>query len=130
MSASDLTGTVEQARAQLARLVPLAVETLQELALTAERDNVRLAAAEAILDRTGLGRNSTLQVNTSNEQHRQAEAAALELVERLARNRAVEALPSPSPALDTLLVLEGEPDELPLAAGPQGAVIEARAQDA
>lgn len=124
MSVSDLTGTVEQARAQLARLVPLAVETLQELAIGAERDNVRLAAAEAILDRTGLARNSTLNVTTSNEQHRQAEIAALELVERLARNKAAEALPSPSPALDVLVVLESDSGDLPLATEAYSGAIE------
>lgn len=125
MAVGDLAGTVEKARAQLASLVPLAVETLQELALGAERDNVRLAAAEAILDRTGLPRGASLQVSTDGEQHRQAELAALELVQKLARNKAAEALPAPSPDLDTLVVLEGESDDLPLAGGPYEGAIEA-----
>lgn len=112
MSVVDLVGTAEDARKQLASLLPLAVSTLQELALGAERDNVRLAAAEAILDRAGVPRGATLQVQTDSEQHRQAELAALELVERLARNKG--ALPAHTPSLDALVVLEGEEDELPI----------------
>jgi hypothetical protein len=125
MAVADLAGTVEQAKAQLASLVTLAVDTLQELALGAERDNVRLAAAEAILDRSGLPRGAALQVSTDSEQHRQAELAALELVQRLARNKAAEALPTPSPDVETLLVLEDESDDLPLAGGPYEGAIEA-----
>lgn len=130
MSQSDLVGPLEAARAQLASLIPLAVDTLQELALGAERDNVRLAAAEAILDRSGLARGANLQVTTDADQHRQAELAALELVERLARNKAVEASTGPSPALDTLVVLEGDLEELPLAAGDYSGVIEASGEPA
>jgi hypothetical protein len=115
MSVADLVGTAEDARKQLASLLPLAVSTLQELAVGAERDNVRLAAAEAILDRAGVPRGATLQVTTGAEQHRAAELAALELVERLARNKALESHTGASPALDTLVVLEGEDDELPVA---------------
>jgi hypothetical protein len=127
MSVSDLVGTADDARRQLATLLPLAVSTLQELALGAERDNVRLAAAEAILDRAGVPRGASLQVSTDDHQHRQAELAALELVERLAKNKAVEALPAPSPALDTLVVLEGEDEELPVSTGHTEA-IEAQAR--
>jgi len=128
MSASDLVGPLEAARAQLASLIPLAVETLQELALGAERDNVRLAAAEAILDRSGLARGSNLHVSTDRDAHRQAEVAALELVERLARNKAIEAPVVASPALDTLVVLEGDLEELPVAGGPYSGSIESHAE--
>lgn len=114
MSVVDLVGTAEDARKQLASLLPLAVSTLQELALGAERDNVRLAAAEAILDRAGVPRGATLQVHTDNEQHRQAELAALELVERLAKNKGALPAAPHTPSLDTLVVLEGEDDELPV----------------
>jgi hypothetical protein len=94
----------------------LAINTLHELALGAERDNVRLAAAEAILDRTGLSKGATLHVTTDVEEHRQAEAAALALVERLERNRApLGGAPAPSPALDALVVLEGDDENLPVA---------------
>lgn len=118
MPAVDLVTTVDNARAQLARLVPLAVDTLQELAQGAERDNVRLAAAEAILDRTGLSRGATGQATTDVDQHRQADLAALELVAKLQRKHDVEQglVLDHAPALDTLVVLEGGDDELPTAA--------------
>ena len=122
---TDLTATVQDARAALAKLVPLAVETLAELAVGAERDNVRLAAAEAILDRSGLPRGATLDVTTNREQHEQATAEALALVERLERNRG--ALPAHTPSLETLLVLEGNDTDLPLALPVPGA-IEAHAE--
>ena len=128
MSQADLVGPLEAARAQLASLIPLAVETLQELALGAERDNVRLAAAEAILDRSGLARGASLHVTTDADQHRQAEVAALELVERLARNKAIQAPVVASPAFDTLVVLEGEDEELPLATGDYSGVIDTHAE--
>jgi hypothetical protein len=112
MPNQDLVSVAAQARSDLADLVPLAVSTLAELAVGAERDNVRLAAAEAILDRTGVARGSTLEVTTTSEQHEEATAAAIALVTALKRNKDnVPALPSP--ALDTLLVLEAESDELP-----------------
>ena len=122
---TDLTATVQDARAALAKLVPLAVETLAELTVGAERDNVRLAAAEAILDRSGLPRGATLDVTTNREQHEQATAEALALVERLERNRG--ALPAHTPSLETLLVLEGNDTDLPLALPVPGA-IEAHAE--
>jgi len=122
---TDLTATVQDARAALAKLVPLAVETLAELAVGAERDNVRLAAAEAILDRSGLPRGATLDVTTNREQHEQATAEALALVERLERNRG--ALPAHTPSLEALLVLEGNDTDLPLALPVPGA-IEAHAE--
>lgn len=122
---TDLTATVQDARQALAKLVPLAVETLAELAVGAERDNVRLAAAEAILDRSGLGRGASLDVTTNREQHEQATAEALALVEKLERNRG--ALHAPTPSLETLLVLEGDEVELPVA-GPVAGAIEAHAE--
>lgn len=116
---------VEAARQDLARLIPLAISTLHDLATNAERENVRLSAAEAILDRSGLARGASLHVTTDHEQHREAERAALDLVERLERNRALQGAGIRPPALETLVVLEGvEPDELPVAAPPQGGVID------
>lgn len=103
-------------RDRLAALIPLAIDTLAELAVAAERDNVRLAAAEAILDRTGLGKGSKLEVTTTPEQHAEATSSAEALVARLARNKALQApTAAPQPSLDTLLVLESETDELPVA---------------
>lgn len=112
---SDPRTAIEAARQELARLIPLAVTTLQDLATTAEKESVRLQAAEAILDRSGLGRGSSVHVSTDAEQHREAERAALDLVERLERNRALQG--GRQMALEALVVHEGieEPDELPLA---------------
>jgi hypothetical protein len=100
-------------RNKISALVPLAIDTLGELAVAAERDNVRLAAAEAILDRAGLARNAKVEVTATAAQHVEATEIALALVERLARNKA--ALQAPTPELDTLLVLEDAEDELPVA---------------
>ena len=122
---TDLTATIQDARAALSKLVPLAVEPLAELAVGAERDNVRLAAAEAILDRSGLGRGATLDVTTNREQHEQATVEALALVERLAKNKG--ALPTHTPSLDALLVLEADEVELPVA-GTYAGAIEAHAE--
>jgi hypothetical protein len=124
MTVADLVGTADKARAQLASLLPLAVSTLQELAVGAERDNVRLAAAEAILDRAGVARGTNIAVTTNVEQHRQAELAALDLVERLSRNKAALPAVAPSHSLDALVVLEGEDVELPIASGDYSAVID------
>lgn len=125
MSMNDPRNAVEAARQELASLIPLAIGTLHELAVSAERENVRLQAAEAILDRSGLGRNASLHVSTDAEQHRQAEQAALDLVERLERNKGLQGAPVRQMALEALVVHEGieEPDELPLAA-PRGNVID------
>lgn len=123
MSSLEPRNAIEAARAELARLLPLAIDTLHDLALNGERENVRLAAAESILDRSGVARGASLHVTTDNEQHREAERAALDLVQRLERNRAVQG--GAPVALDALVVLEGvEPDELPLAAPPASGVID------
>lgn len=105
---------MESARAQLTSLIPLAVETLQELAQGAERDNVRLAAAEAILDRTGLSRGAVANPGGDADSHRQVELQALEVMQRLRKNAEVGAL-THTPSLEALVVLEGEQDELPVA---------------
>jgi hypothetical protein len=113
---TDLVSVQADAREALARLVPQAIETLSELALGAERDNVRLAAAEAILDRTGLARGQTQSASTSKEEHEQVTLEAGELLLRLERNRLALPVLTHTPALDTLAVLEGEEEALPVAA--------------
>lgn len=120
---SEPRNAIEAARNELARLLPLAVDTLHDLAMHAERENVRLAAAESILDRSGVARGASLHVTTDHEQHREAERAALDLVQRLERNRALQS--ASNVPLDALVVLEGDvPDELPLAAPPATGVID------
>lgn len=119
---TDLATVQNDAREALAKLVPLAIETLSELALGAERDNVRLAAAEAILDRSGLARGANVSVTTSREEHEQATTEALDLVARLERNRtALPVLPH-TPSLEAVIVLEGDDEELPVAGPVEGAL--------
>ena len=56
---------LQSARDKLARYLPRAVEIITELAETSENDRVRLAAAESIADRAGLGKSSTTQVQVN-----------------------------------------------------------------
>lgn len=98
---------LEAARAKLSRYLPRAVEIITELAETSENDRVRLAAAESIADRAGLGKSSTTQVNVSASQHEAARKDAEDVIARLKQNKSVAA-PVVEPDLDTLIVLEGE----------------------
>lgn len=99
---------VEAARMKLTRYLPRAVEIITELAETSENDRVRLAAAESIADRAGLGKSSSTQVTVSQSEHEAARREAEELVARLGDNRGIPAVVV-EPDLDTLIVLEGEP---------------------
>lgn len=99
---------LEAAREKLDKYLGRAVEIITELAETSENDRVRLAAAESIADRAGLGKSSTTQVNVSQSEHEAARREAEELVARLGDNRGIPAVVV-EPDLDTLIVLEGEP---------------------
>ena len=99
---------VDAARDKLTKYLGRAVEIITELAETSENDRVRLAAAESIADRAGLGKSSTTQVNVSQSEHEAARREAEELVARLGDNRGIPAVVV-EPDLDTLIVLEGEP---------------------
>ena len=98
---------VQAARDKLNRYLGRAVEIITELAETSENDRVRLAAAESIADRAGLGKSSTTQVNVSASQHEAARKDAEDVIARLKQNKSVSA-PVVEPDLDTLIVLEGE----------------------
>lgn len=95
------------AREKLARYLPRAVEIITELAETSENDRVRLAAAESIADRAGLGKSSTTQVNVSASEHEAARKDAEDVIARLKQNKGIEA-PKVDPSLDALIVLEGD----------------------
>lgn len=97
------------AREKLNRYLGRAVEIITELAETSENDRVRLAAAESIADRAGLGKSSTTQVNVSASEHEAARKDAEEVVAQLRRNKAIEGKVV-DPDVDTLIVLEGEDD--------------------
>lgn len=96
------------ARDKLNRYLGRAVEIITELAETSENDRVRLAAAESIADRAGLGKSSTTQVNVSASEHEAARKDAEDVVAQLKRNKALTSAPVVSPEVDTLIVLEGE----------------------
>ena len=104
---------LNKAREKLNRYLGRAVEIITELAETSENDRVRLAAAESIADRAGLGKSSTTQVNVSASEHEAARREAEELVGRLSDQKAVSKAPHVDPDLDTLIVLEGEPVDNP-----------------
>lgn len=99
---------LEQAREKLTKYLGRAVEIITELAETSENDRVRLAAAESIADRAGLGKSSTTQVNVSQSEHEAARREAEELVARMEQNKSITPGQSPNPSLDALMVHEGE----------------------
>lgn len=99
---------LNKAREKLNRYLGRAVEIITELAETSENDRVRLAAAESIADRAGLGKSSTTQVNVSASEHEAARREAEELVGRLSDQKSVGRAPVVDPDLDALIVLEGE----------------------
>ena len=105
---------LENARAKLNRFLPRAVEIITELAETSENDRVRLAAAESIADRAGLGKSSTTRVETSSAEHEAARREAEDVVAKLRRNQAAQLGKSHEIPLDTLIVHEGLLDEEPL----------------
>lgn len=98
---------LEKARDKMARYAVRAIEIITELAETSENDRVRLAAAESIADRAGLGKSSNTQVTVNNAEHEAARREAEEIVARLSDNKKAPEVVV-SPALDTLVVLEGE----------------------
>lgn len=103
-----LKSIVEDARAKLGRYLPRAVEIITELAETSENDRVRLAAAQDIADRAGLGKTQTTKVQVSEAEHQAAKNEATELVERIARNQAKAVEGSRAVPLDVLIVHEGD----------------------
>lgn len=100
---------LEQARNKLSRYLPRAVEIMTELAETSENDRVRLAAAEAIADRAGLGKTSTQHVQVNQGEHEAARNEAAELVARIEDNqRAIAQGKVIEPDVETLIVHEGD----------------------
>lgn len=128
---TDLASVQAKARERLAKLVPLAIDTLSQLATGAERENVQLAAAESILDRTGLARGANISVTTTKQEHDQATEAALVLVKRLEKNQLMRKTPvlAGTPDLETLVVLEGDDITLPQEGSVPGVVIETTATE-
>jgi hypothetical protein len=115
---------IEAARLQLEESLPLAVSTLRELMTLAEKESVRLAAAESLMERVGLTKKQELRITVDQAEHDRATQEAKELVEAMQRNK--QALPAPQISLEAIVVHEGDDGDLPLAApDTYGTVIEA-----
>lgn len=117
---------IENARLSLAKYLPRAVEVLTELLEGAENERVRLSAAEAILDRAGLGKTQTTEVKVDQQEHQVARTEAEEIVARIQENQR-RAAEKTAISLEALIVHEGEVEELPVAGPHTGPVIEAQA---
>lgn len=98
--------TLASAREKLSRFLPRAVEIITELAETSENDRVRLAAAESIADRAGLGKSATTQIQVSQTEHDVAELETAELLKGIRANQGV--VDEHAPPLDVLIVHESE----------------------
>jgi hypothetical protein len=96
-----------KAREKLTSYLPRAVEILTELAETSENDRVRLAAAESIADRAGLGKTSVQRVEVDHTEHEIAEREAQELLSGIKAN-AEHATQHKDVSLEALIVHEGE----------------------
>lgn len=91
------------------RYLVRSIQIITELAETSENDRVRLAAAESIADRGGLGKSATTQVQVNQGEHEAARNEAAELVARIEENqRAIAEGIGHKPDLDVLIVHEGE----------------------
>ena len=91
------------------RYLVRSIQIITELAETSENDRVRLAAAESIADRGGLGKSATTQVQVNQGEHEAARNEADELIARIADNQRAIAEGAKEVPLDVLIVHEGEP---------------------
>lgn len=115
---------LEIAQGALAKYLPRAVEVVTELLEGAENERVRLAAAEAIMDRSGLGKTQTTEVKVSQEEQEIARREAEEMIARIQVNQQ-QAHNVHKISLDALIVHEGEVEELPVVAVPPAGAIDA-----
>lgn len=100
------------AREKLIKYLPRAIEIITELAEESENDRVRLAAAESIADRAGLGKSSTTQVQVSQAEHDIAQQEVAKLLEGIDANQAALSVGTHTVPLDVLVVHEGEIEEV------------------
>lgn len=104
-----------------------AVERMVELSKDAESEAVRYQATKDLLDRAGVRAPAQTQHIDIDVAVKQAELAEVNretayLLTRLARNHTQEALTRGTPELDTLLVLEGDDEDLVEADPVEGAI--------
>lgn len=109
-----LSSIKEDARLTLSRYTSKAIQTLVD-AMDSDNEKVALTAAESVLDRVGLGKSQQHQVQVSQVEHEQAKTEAEKLFADLQKNLQGQIEESPTPQLDTILVLESEVVELPMA---------------
>lgn len=121
--ADKRTAQLDKMREKLLNALPRAVEIITELAEFAENERVRLAAAQDIADRAGLGKTQHTQISVSQAEHEIAQREAEEMIAKLDKQREAQSQHAlPKPSLETLIVLEGESDDLPVALPVPGAV--------
>lgn len=100
---------VASARENLSRYMGRAVEIITELAEGAENERVRLAAAESILDRTGVGKTSTQQVEVGSAgEHEAARRSADEVMKAFNKNKRDMSKEPADISLEALIVHEGD----------------------
>lgn len=114
------TSELERMRDKLSRFMPRALDILTELAETAENERVRLAAAESILDRSGLNKSQTTQISVTQSEHDIATSDAERMIARMQANQNARAVGPAGVSLEALLVLEGDDDTLPVTLTTEG----------
>jgi hypothetical protein len=103
----------QSARGNLSNFADRAVQILQELAEYAENDRVRLSAVNSILDRAGVTAPTEIKVTATQEEHALVRAEAEEVLVRMRKNVEQQAISSPKPSLEALVVIEGNEEEAP-----------------
>lgn len=114
MPVRDDDATIAACKQMLADALPLAVSTLKELMTLGEKESVRLAAAESIMERGGLPKKTELSVTVDQSEHDRATQEAEDMLQAMSRNK--QALNTPKPSLEAVMIHEGDDDELPIAA--------------
>lgn len=109
-----VTRAKDTARQNLSRYLEKAVQTLVD-SMDSDNERIALAAAESVLDRLGVGKTQQHEVQVSQVEHDQAKVEAEKLVADLARNVQGQLEAAPTPELDTIIVLESDVEELPVA---------------
>ena len=97
---------IDQCKQQIADALPLAVSTMIEIMTLGEKESVRLAAAEALMERGGLPKKQVHEVRVDQSEHERVTLEVQRTMADLERNQA--AISAPTPSLDAVMVLEGD----------------------
>jgi len=110
------------ARLTLADYVVRAAQIVQELAAAGDSDRIRLQAALAILDRSGVIVGPIEEARDESEQSEFVKQEAERTIAHIRRNREVKSTLPATPEVGTLMVLEDEgdvePEVLAIASAP------------